>query len=54
VPKQSNLKARVRTDDLLFHDFVRQLLQIDYTRRPSAKEALSHPWIVQARYPDGL
>ncbi|EAS00422.2 Serine/Threonine kinase domain protein (macronuclear) [Tetrahymena thermophila SB210] len=53
VPKHSNLKARLRTEDHLFIDFVRQCLQIDFTRRPTAKEALSHPWF-KLKYPDGL
>ncbi|CAD8064500.1 unnamed protein product [Paramecium sonneborni] len=54
VPKKSNLKARLKTDDMFFLDFVKQLLHIDPTKRPSAKDALYHPWFTQAQYPDGL
>ncbi|KAL4470446.1 hypothetical protein ABPG74_012057 [Tetrahymena malaccensis] len=50
VPKKSNLRARLKTDDLMFLDFVKSLLQIDRTRRPSAKEALQHPWLTQSHY----
>lgn len=54
VPKKSNLKARLKTDDMFFLDFVRQLLQIDPTKRPTAKDALNHPWFTQALYQEGL
>jgi len=54
VPKKTNLKARVRSDDALFLDFIANLLDVDYLRRPTAKEALRHPWLTEARYIDGL
>ena len=54
VPKKSDLSHRVRTDDPYFLDFLRFLLQIDPTRRPTATEALNHAWFTQARYSDGL
>ncbi|CAK68833.1 unnamed protein product (macronuclear) [Paramecium tetraurelia] len=54
VPKKSNLKARLKTDDMFFLDFVKQLLHIDPSKRPSAKDALNHPWFTQIQYPDGL
>lgn len=54
VPKLSSLKARLRTSDLMFLDFVRCLLDTDRERRPSATEALRHPWIAECRYVDGL
>jgi serine/threonine protein kinase len=54
VPKLSSLKARLRTSDLMFLDFVRCLLDTDRERRPSATEALRHPWIAECRYADGL
>lgn len=54
VPKKSGLSFRLRSEDLYFLDFVRSLLQIDPHKRPTAAEALKHPWIVQSSYPDGL
>ena len=54
VPKKSSLKARLKTDDKLFLDFVSRLLDLDKDARPTASEALKHPWITQAKYPDGL
>jgi len=31
--------------DAAFVDFVRWLLEVDPMKRPTAKEALSHPWL---------
>jgi len=50
VPKKSNLKDRLRTEDIYFLDFVHNLLQIDPYKRLSAEEALQHPWLTQAQY----
>eukprot|EP01017_Pseudomicrothorax_dubius_P048516 TRINITY_DN883_c0_g1_i5.p1 TRINITY_DN883_c0_g1~~TRINITY_DN883_c0_g1_i5.p1 ORF type:complete len:144 (-),score=41.96 TRINITY_DN883_c0_g1_i5:156-587(-) len=50
VPKRSSLKYRLKTDDVYFLDFVRSLLEIDPAKRPSAKEAMNHPWLVEAKY----
>jgi len=50
VPKRSNLKARMRTEDSYFLDFIKILLEIDPTKRVSASEALQHPFITQAQY----
>lgn len=50
VPKKSSLKHRLRTDDTFFLDFIRSLLHIDPNRRPSAEEALEHPWIKKMKY----
>ena len=44
IPKMTNLKHRLKTNDMFFLDFVRQLLQIDSSKRPTASEALKHPW----------
>jgi len=33
---------------------VSRLLDLDKDARPTASEALKHPWITQAKYPDGL
>jgi len=45
TPKRTSLQGRVRTDDQLFLDFIRQLLTIDPDKRLSANEALQHPWL---------
>jgi serine/threonine protein kinase len=50
VPKKTTLKARVKCDDAYYLDFVRWLLEIDPTKRPSAKEALQHPWLTECVY----
>lgn len=65
VPKRSSLKhrfsyfkvwniylKRLRTNDLYFLDFVRGLLEIDPAKRPTAREAMNHPWITECRYQD--
>jgi serine/threonine protein kinase len=54
IPKRTTLKARLRTDDEVFISFVRALLELDTSKRPTAKEALKHPFICEAKYPDGL
>lgn len=54
VPKKSSLAHRLRTEDLFFLDFVRNLLQIDPGKRPTATEALKHPWFTKVNYPEGL
>lgn len=40
VPKKTTMKHRLKCDDPYFLDFVRWLLEIDPTKRPSAKEAM--------------
>jgi len=54
LPKKSSLRSRMRCDDDLFVDFVSQCLQIDPVKRLTAAAALQHPFITQAKYPDGL
>ncbi|GAB5035546.1 protein kinase [Nannochloropsis oceanica] len=44
-PKKSCLAARIRTNDVLFLDFVGALLMLHPTHRPTAEEALKHPWL---------
>ena len=46
-PKRTSLAKRLHTDDEKFLDFVSQLLQMDPTHRPTAQEALNHPWLVE-------
>jgi len=53
-PKRSSLRQRMRTDDEQFLDFLSRLLQVDPAKRPSAAEALQHPWLTSGKYPDGL
>jgi serine/threonine protein kinase len=50
VPKKTTLKHRLKCDDPYFVDFVRWLLEIDPTKRPSAKEAMQHPWLTECNY----
>ena len=50
VPKKTTLKARVKVDDAYFLDFVRWLLEVDPTKRPSAREAMNHPWLTECQY----
>jgi len=52
VPKKSSMKYRLRTNDPYFLDFVKRLLEIDPAKRPTAKEAMNHPWISEAKYPE--
>jgi len=52
VPKRSSLKHRLRTNDVYFLDFIRWLLEIDPAKRPTAREAMSHPFLTEAKYPD--
>jgi serine/threonine protein kinase len=54
VPKRSSLKARLKTEDSMFLDFIKCLLQVDKDLRPTAQEALRHPWITECKYMDGL
>mmetsp|Transcript_98228 Transcript_98228/g.174018 ORF Transcript_98228/g.174018 Transcript_98228/m.174018 type:complete len:765 (-) Transcript_98228:73-2367(-) len=54
VPKKTSLQQRMRTESGDFLDFLQRLLQLDPAKRPTAAEALSHPWITQCKYPDGL
>jgi len=54
VPKKSSLRQRMRTDDEVFLDFLERLLQLEPSKRPTASEALQHPFLAPGRYPDGL
>jgi dual specificity tyrosine-phosphorylation-regulated kinase 2/3/4 len=48
-PKRTSLARRVQEADAGLLDFLSCLLQVDPARRPSAAEALQHPWL-QQRY----
>jgi dual specificity tyrosine-phosphorylation-regulated kinase 2/3/4 len=50
VPKRTSLRHRVPCADEGFLDFLSYLLTPDPEARPSAGEALGHPWLRQA-YP---
>ena len=53
IPKKTTLKARLKTNDEVFVSFVASLLDLDKDARPTATQALQHPWFKVA-YPDGL
>merc|ERR1712014_507168 len=54
VPKKTSLRQRMRTESDEFLDFLERLLQLDPKMRPTAAEALRHPFIAACKYPDGL
>ncbi|GAB4842691.1 hypothetical protein Ancab_012667 [Ancistrocladus abbreviatus] len=45
IPKKTSLRHRLPMGDQGFIDFVGYLLEINPKRRPSATEALKHPWL---------
>ncbi|KZV40303.1 hypothetical protein F511_18032 [Dorcoceras hygrometricum] len=45
VPKKSSLRHRLPMGDQGFIDFVAHLLETNPKKRPSAMEALKHPWL---------
>lgn len=49
LPKRTTLQARVPTPDRGMLHFIRHLLVLDPARRPTAEQALRHPWL-QYRY----
>jgi serine/threonine protein kinase len=44
-PKKSSLRRRLKTDDALFLDFMTRLLKVNARERPTAEEALEHPFL---------
>lgn len=54
MPKKSSLKQRMRTDHDEFVKFLQCLLMLDPADRPTAEQALKHPWFTPGLYPDGL
>lgn len=54
VPQRTCLKAKLNSEDLVFVDFIRSLLTPDRYDRPSASEALAHPFLSENRYVDGI
>ncbi|XP_018457313.1 uncharacterized protein LOC108828204 isoform X2 [Raphanus sativus] len=45
IPKRTSLRHRLPMGDKGFTDFVAHLLEINPKKRPSASEALKHPWL---------
>ncbi|XP_059457920.1 uncharacterized protein LOC132187584 [Corylus avellana] len=45
IPESSLLEHRLQVTDFGFIDFVTSLLEINPKRRPTAAEALEHPWL---------
>ncbi|XP_071722425.1 uncharacterized protein [Rutidosis leptorrhynchoides] len=45
IPKKTSLRYRLPMGDQGFIDFVEQLLEVNPKKRPSASEALKHPWL---------
>lgn len=45
IPEESSLEHHLQFSDAFFIDFVRTLLEINPQRRPTAREALDHPWL---------
>ncbi|KAI3748853.1 hypothetical protein L6452_12243 [Arctium lappa] len=45
LPQETSLEGHVQVSDTLFIDFVRELLEINPRRRPTARQALQHPWL---------
>ncbi|KAK7320597.1 hypothetical protein VNO77_30220 [Canavalia gladiata] len=45
IPEESSLEQHLQVADTMFIDFVRYLLGINPKRRPTARQALKHPWL---------
>ncbi|KAI3721054.1 hypothetical protein L2E82_32057 [Cichorium intybus] len=45
IPQETSLEEQIQASDTLFIDFIRELLEINPLRRPTAREALRHPWL---------
>ncbi|XP_009773492.1 uncharacterized protein LOC107777685 isoform X1 [Nicotiana tabacum] len=45
IPEETSLEHQLPVSDPLFLDFVRKLLEINPQSRPTAKEAIGHPWL---------
>ena len=50
VPKRTSLRGRVPRADTGCLSFLQALLQVDPAVRPTAAQALAHPWLSQ-QYP---
>eukprot|EP00002_Diphylleia_rotans_P029357 TRINITY_DN5973_c0_g1_i3.p1 TRINITY_DN5973_c0_g1~~TRINITY_DN5973_c0_g1_i3.p1 ORF type:complete len:713 (-),score=178.54 TRINITY_DN5973_c0_g1_i3:100-2238(-) len=45
LPKKTSLAHRLRSPTNTFYDFVKSLLELDPATRPTAAEAMAHPWL---------
>ncbi|KAK7276402.1 hypothetical protein RIF29_17541 [Crotalaria pallida] len=45
IPEESSLEQHLQVTDTKFIDFVKYLLSINPKRRPTARQALKHPWL---------
>ncbi|GMP69420.1 hypothetical protein CsSME_00028691 [Camellia sinensis var. sinensis] len=45
IPEEASLEHHLQVSAIGFIDFVRDLLEINPQRRPTAREALKHPWL---------
>ena len=45
LPKKTSLAHRIRTQDADFLNFIKALLHVDPHQRPSAQQALNHPFL---------
>ena len=45
MPKRTSLRGRVPRADASCLSFLQALLQLDPALRPSAAQALAHPWL---------
>ncbi|PPS06878.1 hypothetical protein GOBAR_AA13780 [Gossypium barbadense] len=45
IPKKTSLRHRLPMGDQGFIDFIAHLLEVNPKKRPSASEALKHPWL---------
>ncbi|KAK1415498.1 hypothetical protein QVD17_31280 [Tagetes erecta] len=45
IPQKTSLEEHLQVSDPLFLDFVKYLLEINPQNRPTASEALQHPWL---------
>ena len=53
MPKKTSLRHRVPDADAGLLSFVSFLLAVDPRKRPSAQEALQHPWLQVGRAKSG-
>lgn len=48
APEESSLQHHLQISDSDFIDFLKCLLEINPKRRPTAREALQHPWLTHS------
>ncbi|GKB38765.1 dual specificity tyrosine-phosphorylation-regulated kinase 4-like protein [Tanacetum coccineum] len=49
IPPETSLEEHLQVSDTLFLDFVKSLLEINPKNRPTAIEALQHPWLSSSK-----